>query len=282
MNVRTLEWKRVPNAYRQALWLLLIAALLLAACRPAFLDAKLPDDGPEIQPTQADALRFVEKVTAAGQSGAQNAQTSLTVTEGEVTSFLSVTAQMAEVLQQVDGVENLQDLSQLENLDLDGIDLDGLDLEQLNLDQLGDENLDNAALRRWRDLARQREGLGNLRLPDLSLRLAIKEPQVYFKDNGQIIVRGYGQVRSVRQPLRLVVAPRAREGEMVLDFVEGNLGPVELPEKLFDVIGKGLSRVILAGQNWAEIDEITVAEDTLTLRGRYSKEEIKNDLCLSC
>jgi hypothetical protein len=92
----------------------------------------------------------------------------------------------------------------------------------------------------------------------------------------------YGQVRNVRQPLRVVVAPRARQGEMVLDFVEGNLGPVDLPEGVFDVVGKGLAKVILAGQNWAEINEITVAQSTLTLRGRYSKEQIRSDLCLTC
>ena len=94
-------------------------------------------------------------------------------------------------------------------------------------------------------------------------------------------VSGNGQVRSVRQPLRLVVAPRARDGEMALDFVEGNLGPVELPEKLFDIIGKGLVKVILAGQDWAEIHEITVG-GTLTLRGRYNQEKIRNHLCTTC
>jgi hypothetical protein len=271
MKIQTKYWKQAPL-------LLLIAALLLAGCRrPAFLDEQLPDDGPEIRPTQADAMRFVEKVTVAGQSGVQSGQTSLTLTEAEVTSFLGISAQLAQVMQIAKGVDSVQDLNQLQDLDLEGLNLEGL-----NLEELGGEALDNEALRRWQELAGKREGLGKLRLPDLSLRLAIKEPQVYFKDNGQIIVRGYGQVRKVRQPLRVVVAPRAREGEMALDFVEGNLGPVDLPEGLFDVIGKGLAKVILAGQDWAEINEITVAEGTLTLRGRYSKEQIRSDLCLTC
>jgi hypothetical protein len=262
--------------------LLLVVALLLVGCRrPAFLDAKLPDDGPEIKPTQTSALRFVEKVTAAGQNGVQSGQTSLTLTEAEVTSFLSISAQLAQVMQVAEGIDNPQDLSQLQDLDLEGLNLDGLNLEGLE-GAPGAEALDNEALRRWQDLLGKREGLGGLRLPDLSLRLAIKEPQVYFKANGQIIVRGYGQVRDVRQPLRVVVAPRAREGELVLDFVEGDLGPVPLPEGLFDVIGKGLARVILAGQNWASIDEITVREGTLTLRGQYSKEKIRDTLCLDC
>jgi hypothetical protein len=266
MKTKTLDWKRTPL-------LLFAAVLLLASCqRPAFLDAELPDDGPQIQPTQEAALRFVEKVTAAGQAGVQSGQTSLTITQDEVTSFLNITTQMAQVLEQTQGITNLQDLSQLEDLDLEGLDLG----------ELGGQVLNDESLQRWRDLARQREGLGRLRLPDLRFRLAIKEPQVYFRDNGQIIVRGYGQVRKVRQPLRLVVAPRAREGELVLDFVEGNLGPVPLPEQLFDVVGQGLSKVILAGQEWAEITEITVREGTLTIRGRYSKEQISEDLCFTC
>jgi hypothetical protein len=251
----------------------LVAALLLVSCsRPAFLDAKLPDEGPEIVPTQADARRFVEKVAAAGQSGAQNSQVSLTLTEAEVTSFLSVSSQMAQVMQQVPNVDSLQDLTQLEDAQIDALDLEGLD----------DGALDHDALRRWRDLARRLEGLGDLRFPDLSLRLAIQEPEVHFKDNGQIVVRGYGQVRNVRQPLRLVVAPHARQGELVLDFVEGNLGPVSLPEGLFDVIGQGLARVILAGQRWASIDEISVNETALTLRGSYRLEQADTGLCLDC
>ena len=58
-------------------------------------------------------------------------------------------------------------------------------------------------------------------LSDLSLRLAIKEPQVYFKANGHAAVRGYGALLRWRLPLRVVVAPRAAEGELALDFVEG-------------------------------------------------------------
>jgi hypothetical protein len=192
-----------------------------------------------------------------------------------VTSFLSISSQMAQVMQQIDGVNSLQDLSQLEDAQIDGLDLEGLE-------GLDDAALDHDALRRWRDLSGRLDGLGDLRFPDLSLRVALQEPEVHFKDNGQIIVRGYGQVRNVRQPLRLVVAPRARQGELALDFVEGNLGPVPLPEGLFDVIGQGLARVILAGQRWASIDEITVTETTLTLRGSYRLEQAGAGLCLDC
>jgi hypothetical protein len=224
-------------------------------------------------PTQQAALSFVEKVTAAAKSGLLSGQTSLTVTQAEVTSFLSIASQLAQVMNQLEGIENPQDLRELQDLDIEG-----LRLQDLDLDSLGDENLDGDALSRWQALAQEREGLGGLSLPDLSLRLAIQEPQVYFKAPvqpgrpGQIVIRGYGQVRNVRQPLRLVVAPHAREGELALDFVEGQLGPVPLPEGLIDVLGRGLAKVILAGQGWAELDEITVGDGWLTLRGRYSKE----------
>jgi hypothetical protein len=177
-----------------------------------------------------------------------------------VTSFLNVGSQIAEQLQRYQDVETLSDLAAIENID-----------------KLEVEGLEGEALKRWQQLAQRREGLGGLRLPDLRLRLAIREPQVYFKGNGQIVVRGYGQVRKVRQPLRIVVAPHAREGELVLDFVEGKLGPVPLPEGLFDLIGKVLAQVILAGQDYAEIQEITVGEGTLTLRGRYDREKIGSD-----
>jgi hypothetical protein len=335
-------------------------------------------------------MRFVEKVTEAGQRGVQSGQTTLTVTEAEVTSYLNIAPQLAQVMQRAQGIENPEDLSQRQPLNLEGLDLEGLEIQNRALpwvltdtlktrglpwgltdtlktqsrdpqkrrrpwvltdtlktlrrstqnralpwvltdtlktqsrdpqkrrrpwvltdtlktlrrstqnralswvltDTLTTENLDNRtldvealddeALQRWIELARKREGLGKLRLPDPSPWLAIQEPQVYFKDSGQIILRGYGQVRNARHPLRLVVAPRASDGELVLDFVEGTLGPVALPETLFDVIGTGLSQVILAGQNWAEINEITVRQGVLTLGGRYDTEKIRNSPCTTC
>jgi len=251
---------------RRILFLVLAATgLLLAACqRPAFLDAKLPDDGPPVPSTQQAALRFVEKVANAGQSGVQSGQTALTITQSEVTSFLNIGSQISAQLQQFQNVETLGDLAQIENI------------EDLQI-----EGLDSETLRRLQQFGGSQEGVGRLRLPDLRLRLAIKELEVRFQGNGHIIVRGYGQVRSVRQPLRVVVAPRASDGQLVLDFVEGKLGPVPLPEPLFDLVGKALSRVILAGQDYAAIQEITVGEGTLTLRGRYSKESL-DGLCPLC
>jgi hypothetical protein len=222
---------------------------LLIACQlPRFGQKELPNDGPPVATSQAAARQFVTKITEAGQSGAKTGQITLTLTQEEVTSFIQIGAEMAEQLQQAKNLENLEDLAEVQDLEgLEGIE----DLEQ------------------WQELARRREGLPSIRLPDLSLRLGIQEPEVRFSADGQIIVRGYGQLRNIRQPLRVVVAPRAEDGELVLDFVEGNLGPVPLPEPLFDLIGEGLTRVILLGQEWAEITQIDVSAGVLTVSGRY-------------
>ena len=249
---RFLGSRRRPAARVLLLGSFVALALLLSTCRrPGRLQAELPDDGPPVTTSQAAALRFVEKVTAAGQSGAESGRSTLTVTEEEATSFLNIGTALSEQLEQLGSVQGLEGLGQLEGIE---------GLEALE----GIEGLD-----RLRELAGQREGLRGLRP-----RLSIREPEVRFQKEGRVVVRGYAQIWRWRQPVRIVVAPHARKGELDLDFVEGKLGPVGLPEWLFDLAGFGLSRVILAGQDYAEIDEITVRDGSLTVSGRYDKESL--------
>jgi hypothetical protein len=229
----------------------LLLALLLAACQQITLpETELPDDGPPIAVTQASAISFIQKTTAAGQSAAESGSSTITLTQEEVTSFLGIGSQLAEQVQGLQNLENIESLEQLEGIEgLEGFEeIQRLSQERENLSELPD-----------------------LRLPDLSLRLALKEPQVYFRDNGQVIIRGFGEVRGRRQPIRAVMAPRAAEGELVLDFVEGNIGPVEMPASLFTLLGRGVASVILAGQEYAEISEITVGNGTITISGRRNR-----------
>ena len=250
-HTRRPQW---PLSKKLSIRVALVAMFLLVACQiPRFGQAKLPDDGPPVPTSQAAAREFVEKVTDAGLEGAKTGQFKLTVTQEQVTSFLRIGAEIAEQLRAAKNLENLEDLAQLQ-------DLEGL------------EEIEELA--KWQELARRREGLPKIRLPDLSLRLGIQEPEVRFQADGQIVVRGYGQVRSLRQPLRVVVAARAQDGELVFDFVEGSLGPVALPEGLFDLIGRGLASAILIGQEYAEVTQIEVSDGTLTLSGRYNKEQL--------
>jgi hypothetical protein len=226
----------------------ILVALLLSGCqRPGFLEAELPDDGPPIATSAAAAGLFVEKVTAAAESAADSKRLDLTVTQEEVTSFLSIGSDLVERARALD-VQSLDDLERLQGAP---------ELQQVE------------GLQEWLDLLQGSEELRNLRLSDLSLWLGIREPQVYFKGDGRLVVRGYLSVLGQREPLRLVMAPRASEGELVLDFVEGTLGPLPVPELLIDQIGIGLSRLIVAGREYVEITQIRVGDGTLTLSGAY-------------
>jgi hypothetical protein len=233
-------------------WLLLalLAVLLVVgACQaPGFLQADLPDDGARVATSQAAALRFAEKVANAGERATESKRLNVTVTEGEVTSFLNIGSTMTQQLQAIYGVDSLAQLSQSQRAQaLQSVD----------------------GLPQWAGLLdRAQETLG-FELPDGAWRVRIQEPEVRFERNGQIIVRGYAQAWILRQPLRLVMAPRTSEGELVLDFVEGTLGPLSVPEGLVDLAGKGLARLILAGNDYVEVSKVEVADGTLTLSGRY-------------
>lgn len=221
----------------------LAVVLVLTSCQPPeFLQSELPNDGPPIPVSQAAAARFVEKVTAAGEGAVATKRLDLTVTQEEVTSFLGIGSQIAEQMED-SNVGGLQGLQQLEG---------SPELQSIE------------GLPQWLELLRGREALA-----DLSLRLGIREPQVYFTGSGQIIVRGYAEVLGQRQPLRLVLAPRASDGEVVMDFVEGKLGPVSIPEALIDQLGQGLAKLLMAGAELVEVSEIRVYNGTLTVRGGH-------------
>jgi hypothetical protein len=221
----------------------------LTRCGPS----ELPDDGPPIATSQEAARQFMERITDAGLNGSKTGQFTLTVTQEEVTSFLEIGSKLADQLQSVKNLENLEDLADL--TDLEGIE--------------GIEGLD-----KWQQILRRRKGLPKIRLPSLNLRLSIEEPEVRFQANGHIIVRGYGRLLMLRLPLRVVLAPRADDGELVFDFVEGNLGRFKLPEGILDLIGKGLAQAILLGQDYGRISQIDVRDGVLTLSGSYDKEKL--------
>ena len=122
-------------------------------------------------------------------------------------------------------------------------------------------------MEQWLGLLRGGDGLPNLSLAELGLR--IQEPQVRFRADGRIVISGYAEALGQRQALRLVLAPRASSGELVLDFVEGKLGPVPIPELIIDQIGLVLAKVILAGQEYVEVSQIEVGSGTLTISGAY-------------
>lgn len=237
----------------KAMLVLAMSALFaasLACSLPTGGPAELPDDGTPVPVSQKAAASFVTKVLAVGEQATSAQSVRFTVTQEEVTSALSYGAELAAYAQGGPVFEGLG----------------GLDTSDLATEDLPPE------AQRFRDLAEAlggatSEGEGGLAswIPDL--RLQLEEPQVYFRGDGRMIVRGIGHLWRWSQPVRIVVAPRASQGELELDFVEGQLGWLTLPEFLFDPLGNLLSRAILAGQDYAAITELTVSEGSLTFAG---------------
>lgn len=216
----------------------MIAVLILSGCQP-----ELPDDGAAPVTSAASARRFVEKALAAGQLAAETGRFELTVTEGEVTSFLNIGVLLLRQSQRLP----LEDLDQIQ--DVPG--LEGVDIGQ------------------WQELLEQRERLPGGDRRRFLLRLTVHDALVRFRSNGHMVVRGDVRLLILRLPVRVVAAPRASEGELVLDFVEGQVAAVPMPELIFDLLGRGLSSAILLGQDYAQVTEITIGPGTLTVRGRY-------------
>ncbi len=121
----------------------------------------------------------------------------MTVTDTEVTSFLNIGSELADQLQAMYGVDNLAQLDQLQ-------------LEQAL------QNVEG--LPQWVGLLERARGTLGLQLPSGRLRVTIQEPEVRFHPNRHIVIRGYAAAPGVRQPLRLVMAPRASARELVFDF----------------------------------------------------------------
>lgn len=211
--------------------------------------ANMPDDGPRIATSPQAAASLVQKVSSAGERAVDTGRLNLTVTEREATSFLNLAGLLKGQVSALQGLE-------------------GVDLDQLKGTPEG------AQLADWLELMQNSDALAGRDLSDLQLRLGIKEPEVRFKADGQVVVRGYVAILFWRVPVRIAVAPRASDGEIVLDFVEGRLGRVRMPEVVFDLLGKGIARAIMLSQDLqdrAEITRIQVEAGKLTFGGRYRK-----------
>ena len=94
-----------------------------------------------------------------------------------------------------------------------------------------------------------------------------QEPQVYFKENGQIVLRGDIEYEGYMQPIRLVAEPSAVAGLLQVNIVEGRIGPVPVPESILSQAEEQLGQAILAGQQYASLDEVRIEAGTLSLMG---------------
>jgi len=251
-------------SFRRVFFFAVMIALFTTGCAlGGEQSAVLPNDGPPIPVSQDAAVSFAQKTLSSTESTGSGGEIHFTVTQQEVTSALSIGSQLLNysqggpIFEGIPGLEGIEGTQELEGLlDSQGSQvLEGSDVPPQIIDLL--KNI-------------QSEGENGLNLPDI--RLKLEEPQVYFKGDGRIILRGYGRILRWRLPIRMVIAPHAAQGELALDFVEGQIGTLPMPEFLFDPLGKLLARVLLSGREYAEISELSVREGSLTFSGRLSLE----------
>lgn len=230
--------------------LVLLAGVLLSAC--AGRGAEQVELEPPPVPVSTEAAeRFFSKALAAGQQALMDQSVHLTVTDEEVTSALALAARFVAFSPSGVSIDR-EMVPEGDQLPSDIGLPEGLQ-EVLPLDPDGD-------------------GSGLLGGFTDSLRLKILDPQVRFTAQGQIDIRATGQLGERERPVHLVLAPRASQGELELDFVEGSLGGLPIPELIFDPIGNLMARLILAGQDYIRVNEITVVQGSLTLSGEWTGE----------
>jgi hypothetical protein len=227
----------------------LVVVLSVATCSAGVDTASLTAGyGPPVPASTESARRLIEKTTVALQGMSGSRALSLSVTESEATSALSLGLMMPELMRAAERIPaaEIQQIS----------DLDALRV------RIEREERDMRAAR----LARA--PLAERLLAGLDPRLRAGDVQVRFRPSGEVVVAGHVQAWRFRQPALFVVAPHGRSGELQLDFVEGRLGRLPLPEPVFDLLGRAVASAILLGRDYAEISDLTVGDGTLRIVGR--------------
>jgi hypothetical protein len=224
----------------------LVVALLSGCCPWLSLpEAQLPDDGPPIKTSVADAQRFVDKMKEAGETLDATKELDLAITQEEITSFLGIGAKVSEQMQ-VLGVKDSGELVKLK----------------------GDEDFQRIeGFQELVELIEGPEGAGGRAVAEMSLRLPLQEPQVYFKESGEVAIRGYAEIAGQRQPFRLVIAPKTVDGNLVLDFVEGQFGPVPIPKELADQVFDQMALGFAAADTAIQFKDVKVGAGTFSISG---------------
>lgn len=220
---------------------LLVAGLSVVTCSAGVdLTSLTAEYGEPVPATREAAQRFLGRTAEALQAAAASRRFRLTVSETEATSALSLGLAMPELMRAMNSVpaeeiQGIDDIGEIRTM-----------LRQREAQQ--------------RESRTFRERLAAL----LDPRLRTGDVQVHFTADGQVAVAGYVQAWHWQQPALVVFAPRARSGELQLDFVKGRLGRLPAPAWAFDKLGSLVASLILLGGDYAEISELTVQEGRLT------------------
>jgi hypothetical protein len=223
-----------------AIGLVVVVSSLVTCSAGVNLDKLMAEYGEPVPATRDAAQQFVARAATAVQRAAASRRLRITISEEEATSALSLGLLFPELMQAMDSLppEALQEANDIEEL--------------------------REILRRRQAAARDsitwRERVAGI----LDPRLRTGDVQVRFTASGQVVVAGYVQAWRFRQPGLVVFAPRAQRGELELDFVKGRLGRMPAPAWGFDMLGRLMASLILLGDDYAEISNITVTDGRLT------------------
>jgi hypothetical protein len=227
---------------------MLVVVLSVATCSAGVnLQNLTAEYGAPVPATTDAAQRFVQRTAAAIQNAPTSRRLRITVSQTEATSALSLGLMMPELMRA----------------------METLPAEQVQ--QAGDIKSLRAMLRDHETAQRENRTFRDKVAGVFDPRLRTGDVQVQFTGNGEIVMAGYVQAWRWKQPALVVFAPRARSGELELDFVKGRLGRLPAPAWAFDLLGRLAASLILQGQDYAEISNLTVQDGRLTFEARVTR-----------
>ena len=227
---------------------LAVAVLSVVTCSAGVdLPSLTAEYGPPVPATKEAAQRVITRSFTAAQGATASRRIRITMTETEATSALSLGLMLPELMRAMESLpaEQVQQAP---------------DLEALRVLIREHEE----AMRGQRTFWQRVVGL-------LDPQLRTGDVQVQFTAAGEIVIAGYVQAWWFQQPALVVFAPRARRGELELDFVKGRLGRLPAPVWAFDLLGRHLAALILRGRDYAEISNLTVGDGRLTFEAAVTQ-----------
>jgi hypothetical protein len=226
---------------------LLVVVLSVTTCSAGVDLASLTAQyGEPVPASKAAAERFVRRTAAAVQSAAVSRRFQITVSEREATSALSLGLLMPELMRMLASLspEEVEAASDIE------------DLRRL--------------IREREATKRESSTFGQRVAAFFDPQLRTGDVQVRFTGDGEIVMAGYVEAWRWQQPALVVFAPSARAGHLELDFVRGRLGRLPAPAWAFDLLGELAASLILMGQDYGEISNLTVESGKLTFAASLS------------
>jgi|GEM_PF-2354060 len=227
---------------------MILAVFLMAGCDGGAVGGNGQPE-PVVETSPEAARTFVEKVVATGEEGADGDEVTLAVTQEEVSSFLDLASRVARVAA-AQGADSLSDVEQM---------------DPATLPQGAEELPELLAM------LRAEGNLPDVELPDLEFWSRIVEPRVRFEGDGEMVVTGRVDLLGFQQPVRIVAVPRPEGNRVFLTFVEGSIGPVPMPAWLADQLVTNVDALMLMGQDYASVSDVTVTEGELSVTGRLAE-----------